>query len=294
MCRLSLSSSTHQVSPKDQEQAIHTIAPAHHDFYNQAYTPDHSWGLACARQLPQTDQRPALRAAGFEVHLPRLPSMNQSRPPNADLGSDTHLIRSYATSLIEAGRTIAVLMHSYGGHVGTNSLHGLCKGFRAAQGQQGGISHLIYMAAFALPEGKTMMDKVAEFGHMDRVPVAFGFDEDQSCVANYPKEGLIGEVYANELDKQELEAYIGSLLRWNGRCMYLPIQNTPAWSDEVRICYIYTVGDATVPVDYQRNVVEFLEKQGKTVETVELETGHCPNLTATQGVVDAVIEFTSH
>lgn len=64
----------------------------------------------------------ALRDAGFEVHIPRHLSMNQSRPPNADLASDSDLIRSYATSLVEAGRTIAVLMHSYGGQVGTNAL----------------------------------------------------------------------------------------------------------------------------------------------------------------------------
>ncbi|KAG8158069.1 hypothetical protein KVR01_011830 [Diaporthe batatas] len=230
----------------------------------------------------------ALRAAGFEVHNPRYLSMNQSRPPNADLSSDTDLIRSYATSLVEAGRTVAVLMHSYGGQVGTNALHGLSKKAGAAKGQQGGISHLIYMAAFALPEGKSMMDKVEEFGHMDRIPVAFGFDEDQSCVANYPKEGLIGEPYVNELDPKELEEYVGSLVRWNGKCMYLPIENTPAWRDEAGIFYIYTAGDVTVPVDYQKNMVEHLEKEGKTVETVELQTGHSPSLTATQEVVDAV------
>lgn len=52
-------------------------------------------------------------------------------------------------------------------------------------------------------------------------------------------------------------------------------------------------GDATVPLDYQKNVVEFLEREGKAVETVEFETGYCPNLTATQEVVDAVIKFIS-
>lgn len=48
----------------------------------------------------------ALRAAGFEVHIPRHLSMNQSRPPNADLASDSDLIRSYATSLVEADRDV--------------------------------------------------------------------------------------------------------------------------------------------------------------------------------------------
>lgn len=234
-----------------------------------------------------------LQAVGFEVHVPRHLSMNESRPPNADLGSDTEAIRSYATSLVEAGRTVAVLMHSYGGQVGTNALYGLSKEARAAQGQQGGISHLIYMAAFALPEGKSMIDKVDEFGHMDRISMALGFDEDQSCVPNYPKESLIGEPYVDQLTSEELKTFIDSLLRWNGKCMYSSIVNTPAWRDKVGLSYIYTADDLTVPVEYQKSMVDLMEKEGKVVETVELQTGHSPNLTATDEVVDAVVKFTS-
>lgn len=76
--------------------------------------------------------------------------------------------------------------------------------------------------------------------------------------------------------------------------MYLPIVNTPAWRDKVGVSYIYTTGDLTVPVDYQKSMVSLMEKEGKVVETVELETGHSPNLTATDEVVDAVVKFTSH
>ncbi|KAI1771164.1 Alpha/beta hydrolase fold-1 [Hypoxylon cercidicola] len=235
----------------------------------------------------------ALRAAGFEVHIPRNVSMNGSRPPNADLATDSDLIRAYASSLVEAGRDVAVLMHSYGGQVGTNALYGLSHKARAAKGLSGGVTHLIYMAAFALPEGKKMVDKVEEFGHMDRMPAAFSFDEDQSCVPNYPKEGLVGEPYADELDPEELAAYIATLSRWNGKCMYLPLENTPAWRDDAKLCYIYTLGDLTVPIDYQRSMVQYLEKEGKVVQTVDLETGHSPNLTATKGVVDAVVRLTS-
>jgi pimeloyl-ACP methyl ester carboxylesterase len=81
----------------------------------------------------------ALRAAGFEVHIPRHLSMNQSRPPNAHLVSDSDLVRYCATSLVEAGRTITVLMHSSSGQVGTNALHGLDKKSRTAKGLTGGI-----------------------------------------------------------------------------------------------------------------------------------------------------------
>lgn len=237
----------------------------------------------------------ALRAAGFEVHAPRALSMNQSRPPNADLYSDSDLIRTYATSLIEAGRSVAVLMHSYGGQVGTNALYGLSLKARAAKGLSGGITHLIYMNAFASAPGKSMMDKVEEFGHMDRIPIAFDFAEDQSCVAKYPKEGLIGEQYAEKLDPEELKTYMASLGRFNGKSMYQGIKDTPAWRDDVKLSYIYTLGDVTVPVDYQKNMVENIEKElnGKTFETVDLDTGHTPSLTATKEVVDAVVSFTS-
>ncbi|KAI9035230.1 alpha/beta hydrolase [Aspergillus affinis] len=57
----------------------------------------------------------ALNTLGPEVYIPRLPTLNDSRPPNGDLYSDTHLIRNYVTSLVDAGREVTVLMHSYGG-----------------------------------------------------------------------------------------------------------------------------------------------------------------------------------
>lgn len=67
----------------------------------------------------------ALEASGYEAHVPRLPTCNEMRPPNADLSSDTTLIRSYVESLVRAGRTVAAIGHSYGGQVCPNALHGL-------------------------------------------------------------------------------------------------------------------------------------------------------------------------
>ena len=52
--------------------------------------------------------------------------------------------------------------------------------------------------------------------------------------------------------------------------------------------YIYTSQDMTVPLDYQKSLVERMQLEGQTVHTVELATGHCPNLTMTQEVVDVI------
>lgn len=106
----------------------------------------------------------ALESAGYEVHVPRLPSTNDVRPPNADLSTDTVLVRSYAESLVRAGRTVVAIAHSYGGQVTSNSLYGLGIETRSAKGLKGGVSHLIYMTGYAVPEGissKSHLDGVA-------------------------------------------------------------------------------------------------------------------------------------
>ncbi|KAH7316776.1 hypothetical protein B0I35DRAFT_433983 [Stachybotrys elegans] len=53
----------------------------------QEETPQHhgGWHVSASYENLVT----ALRAAGFEVHVPRHPSTNSSRPPNADLSTDS-------------------------------------------------------------------------------------------------------------------------------------------------------------------------------------------------------------
>ena len=226
----------------------------------------------------------ALRSSGYEVHVPRLPTTNQVRPPNGDLASDTTLIRGYVESLVEAGRTVVVIMHSYGGQVGTNTLCGLGLDKRTQHQDRptGGVTHLIYLCAFALPEGGSMIGKVREFGHEHLMPVAFDFAEDDSCVDRDPKTLLVGPV----VDDAEAEKYISNLVRWNGKAMYQEVTQC-AWR-EIPVAYIYTTQDMTVPYDYQKSMVEKMRVDGREVWTFELATSHCPNLKMTEEVVDFV------
>jgi pimeloyl-ACP methyl ester carboxylesterase len=81
--------------------------------------------------------------------------MNGSRPPTKYLGDETDHIRSIAKGLVNEGRNVVVMMHSYGGQVGTNALHGLDKEHGRKAEQSGGISRLIYMTAYAI-QGKRL------------------------------------------------------------------------------------------------------------------------------------------
>lgn len=224
----------------------------------------------------------ALFSSGFEVHAPLLPSMNGCRPPNADLNRDTIFIRSYAEDLFSNGHEIIVLMHSYGGQVGTNALSGFSVASRTKESLRGGVSHLVYMTAIATAEGKSMVDTVRDFGHEQLLPLAFDFADDMSCVHRNPKLLLIG---ADEgVTGDQADEYIETLRRWNGSCMYQPLTTERAAWRDTPVTYIYTTGDMTVPLDYQKVFVKGMKEAGVQVQCVSLETGHCPNLTRPQKV----------
>ncbi|KAJ0109512.1 hypothetical protein J7T55_000438 [Diaporthe amygdali] len=231
-----------------------------------------------------------LEASGFEVHVPRLPTCNEARPPNADLTDDTALVRSYVESLVRAGRTVVAIGHSYGAQVMSNALCGLGTEARSSQGLKGGVSNLIYMVGYALPEGMSTFDKFKEFGKMENVPLVFDMAEDHTIVLR--DAPLTMGLRAPGIEEPEIEAYVKTLCRWHGKGMMQPIEKT-AWR-EIPVAYIHTTTDLSVPTPEQQSMVEGVEKAtGRKVQTFTVESGHCPNFTATQGVVDAINKVVS-
>ncbi|KAK4194498.1 Alpha/beta hydrolase fold-1 [Triangularia verruculosa] len=233
----------------------------------------------------------ALRALDYEVHCPRMTSVNGARPPNTSLNTDSELLRSYVSSLVEAGRDVVVLMHSYGGKVGTNALHGLSREVRSQKKLQGGIIQLIYICAFALGEGQSMAGLVADFGHEELMPLVFHIEEDGGLRFRDAKGPLIGDDLG-ESDEQEVQEYLNSLVPvWNGLCMKDTVTGPAAWKENP-VAYVYCTKDNMVPLEYQKSLVANIEKDGRKVKTFTLETGHCPNVTATRelvGIIDGVI-----
>ncbi|KAH7303061.1 hypothetical protein B0I35DRAFT_517527 [Stachybotrys elegans] len=189
----------------------------------------------------------ALESAGHEVHCPHHPSLKQK--------------------LVESGRRVVAVMHSYGGQVGTNALTGLGFDSRSKDGKSGGGS---------------MAGKVKDMGHEALMPIAFDFADDMTVLCRDPRGQLVGA----DADEAELESYVSTLVRWNGQSMYDAISKC-AWR-EIPVTYVYTSSDMTVPLDYQKSMVSLLEEQGREVKTFELATGHCPNLTATDELVNII------
>lgn len=86
----------------------------------------------------------ALEERGYEVDIPSLPTC-RADGISKTLSDDCHFFRAKLTRLINRGREIIVVMHSYGGMVGAGSVAGL---ERKAAGDEGGVIGLVFMTAF--------------------------------------------------------------------------------------------------------------------------------------------------
>ena len=84
--------------------------------------------------------------------LPRVAANDYSKVGLAD---DIKFVsQSLLMPLLDDGKGVVVVMHSYGGLPGSAAVEGLSKDERQKHGQKGGIVGLIYLAALLVPEGK--------------------------------------------------------------------------------------------------------------------------------------------
>lgn len=94
-----------------------------------------------------------LWAAGFGcVEVVNLPSVGKrGTKPAATVADDAEAIQTVVESACEEGWDVLLVAHSYGGIPATESIRGLTKKDRAAQGKTGGIIRVLYTTA-VVPE----------------------------------------------------------------------------------------------------------------------------------------------
>lgn len=91
------------------------------------------------------------------VHV-ALPTIGGTQPPLPGLAEDVAAVRSVLVPLIEKqGQEVVLLCHSSGGVVGSNSVEGLDLGSREAAGKAGGVIRIVFLAAFMLPKGQSLL-----------------------------------------------------------------------------------------------------------------------------------------
>lgn len=113
-----------------------------------------------------------LNSAGYTVDCIESSSTNDGKDlPENTWAEDISIIRNAITSHTEAGRDVAVVMHSFGGMAGSEATCGLGKKENETSGR---VVKLIYMTSFMLKEGQTRAD-FPDWPNIARV------DDEQVC-----------------------------------------------------------------------------------------------------------------
>lgn len=96
-----------------------------------------------------------LHAQKYETRAVAYPSVG-AEPPNKGLFDDAAAVRAEIQTLADQGRQVIVVVHSYGGLVGAEAVKGLGYTQRKAEGKKGGVTLLVYLAAFVTPKGMSI------------------------------------------------------------------------------------------------------------------------------------------
>jgi pimeloyl-ACP methyl ester carboxylesterase len=95
---------------------------------------------------------------GYKTECPAQPTIGAPREKSENgFAEDVQTIKDALTALVDDGNEVVVIMHSYGGVIGSNAVHkDLSKEARSANGLEGGVVYLVYLCAFVLPAGHSL------------------------------------------------------------------------------------------------------------------------------------------
>lgn len=98
-----------------------------------------------------------LKALGYQTYVNGLPSTSRDDPEEpVSLEEDAVFFRGIIEKLADRGDDVVVLMHSYGGQVGSEAVKSVGKEERQKAGKKGGVVKLIYLTAAVLEVGSSM------------------------------------------------------------------------------------------------------------------------------------------
>lgn len=185
----------------------------------------------------------------YTVHSPSLASNNGAVAPNT-FESDVEVVRSAVEPLVTAGEEVVLVMHSYGGVVGSSAASkDLTKKERQAAGLPGEISHLIYISAYLLAKNQSAWDVLVEAGgDTPERRTLVKFKDDGTWMPTDAVSGLY-----HDLDPEDQEEQAGGLRPHNFTALLGKATHEP-WRD-VPSTYVYSSEDRWVPPSFQVRIL---------------------------------------
>lgn len=204
-----------------------------------------------------------LEIAGYPTICVTLKSVGAEEPLK-DFWPDVEAIRVAITKAADAGQEIVVVAHSYGGIPSSQAIEAFDINSRKAAGKSGGVVHILYLAAFLLPEGASLDSSVGGDAPF------YDVNAERTLVNVINPE----EVFYNDMPEDLVKECVASLRPHSYRCMHSKLQWAP-WKHGVPASYLYALKDQAIPIDLQRKMVKDWAK-GYPIHTETVDASHSP------------------
>ncbi|KAI1767961.1 alpha/beta-hydrolase [Hypoxylon sp. FL1150] len=205
-----------------------------------------------------------LRAAGYPAEHVDLPSVGSTATPLPGLPEDIAAIRSVISRFGDAGRKVVVLCHSSGGVSGGNAVAG-CDN----------ISGVIWLAAFALPKGKTL-------NQTTNGPPQPWIDVQGDRY--FLRKELVGPSLYNDLDSESQKKWIDETSHTSA-VLFQGVSTYEPWAEGVPCAYIFCSEDKAFHMTTQ---IQTAARLGPEAVTATVKAGHSPFLSVPDELVAAV------
>ncbi|KAF6810323.1 hypothetical protein CSOJ01_06394 [Colletotrichum sojae] len=214
-----------------------------------------------------------LQKRGYETAVTTNVSVG-AEPPTKGLDDDVASSRAVISDLVDKGKQVVVVAHSYGGVVASGAVEGLSHSERIKEGKTGGVVALLYIAAFIAPKGQKLSDATkGEHPSWTRV------EDDSKIFVNDPVE-----IFYHDVDP-DLARETAALLRHHCTKTFEGVASHEPWH-HVPSAYLACEDDRAVPLAGQQAMAGML---GPEAEVVTFKAcSHSPFLSRTGETADVV------
>jgi pimeloyl-ACP methyl ester carboxylesterase len=123
-----------------------------------------------------------IQSHGYDVQAIDLRSVGGPEVSGIQMSDDATHIASFIKPLVDAGKEVVLVAHSYGGTPGTESV----KGFAKQEGKPGGVTAIVYMTCVVPAVGATANETLANPGEESGLPPFVAVDVCTPILLNLP------------------------------------------------------------------------------------------------------------
>ncbi|KAF7556999.1 hypothetical protein G7Z17_g1008 [Cylindrodendrum hubeiense] len=216
-----------------------------------------------------------LRAAGYPTRYVDPPTLGGTNLPLAGLADDVAAVRDTLNGLLSEGKQVTILCHSAGGLVASNAVEGLDTASRLADGLKGGVCQILFMSAFMIPTGKSLIDMLGG------EPLPWMKLMDDRVVGN---PDMLPQVAFNDLEEVAQRIWSKEMTHSAMGLFTTPSSFEP-WSNSIPIAYIFCTEDNALPYPVQQ---QMSLQAGPDLAFVNLRASHCPFLSVPYRLFEAM------